>query len=142
MMLLGGAFFLLGLTPILIQNLIATGNPLVSLQTLRETSQYSFTGAKGPGLSTGNVPQTLRMYVFFYSQNNWFCAPLLLLALAGLLMTWRDLLTRLFGGLAILHILLYIQWGNADLRYTYWLHLPYLYFLIQGIHTPATWAGR
>lgn len=135
------ALFFAGLLPLLVQNALATGNPFVSSQFLRETSQYSL-NAPGAGLSMGNAGTTLSRYVRMYSDNPFYAPWALALALLGAVLGLRHLLGRTLLGIAAIHFVLYTQWGNADLRQSYFFNVPYLFFLVYGPFAVGEWLGR
>jgi len=132
--------FLVGIAPLLIQNMIATGNPILSSQTLRATDKE--VTSKGMGLSAGNASTTLQNYLEIYSNKTWFAWPWLLAAAAGLVASLRYPLGRLLAGLALAHILLYCQWGNAEQRHMYWINFPYAFFISYGIFYVSRWGCR
>lgn len=135
------ALFFAGLLPLLVQNVAATGNPFVSSQFLRETSQYSLS-APGAGLSMGNAGTTFSRYVRMYSDNPFYAPWALALALLGAVLGLRHLLGRTLLGIAAIHFVLYTQWGNADLRQSYFFNVPYLFFLVYGPFAVGEWLSR
>ncbi len=126
------ALFCAGVAPLLVQNALGTGNPLVSFQMLRETAQYSL-AAPGAGLSLGNAGTTLSRYVRMYAENPLYQAWFLALAGLGAAAALRHLLGRILLGLAAVHFALYTQWGNADLRQSYFFNVPYAFCLVLGL---------
>jgi hypothetical protein len=133
------ALFLLGVAPLLIQNAVTTGVPWVSLQSIRETRNYSL-AETGAGLSAGNVATTLRLYAKLYFGAGLFTWPALLLAAAGCLWAQRRVVGRVMLGLFVLHVALYIQWRNADPRLMYFALIPYVAFLAEGVHAALSLA--
>ncbi|NCC50973.1 MAG: hypothetical protein EOM20_07120 [Spartobacteria bacterium] len=123
--------FFAGVAPLLIQNTISTGNPLLSAQTIRETDPE--VTSRGMGLSAANTSTTLRNYIDIYSRKSWFAWPWLLLAAAGVVLTARYPVGRLLLGLGLAHILLYCQWGNAEQRHMYWTNIPYAFFVSYAV---------
>ncbi|MBU1693642.1 MAG: hypothetical protein KKC51_06725 [Verrucomicrobia bacterium] len=135
------ALFFIGLSPLLVQNAVGTGNPFISLQLLRETREYSLT-APGAGLSMGNVGSTFSRYRAMYAWNPFYAPWVMALAALGALMALRHLLGRTLLGLAVVHFILYTQWGNADLRQSYFFNLPYIFFIVHGPFGLAEWLTR
>ena len=127
---LGG---LAGLAPLLIQNVISTGNPLLSLQFAHSASNYTAPPAEGPilgpvpGLTASNILSIYLRYIDLYAASGGalFQWPALLLCLAGVVLAIRSHAGRLFLGLGLFHALLYAQWGNADFRHMYFAHVSY-----------------
>ena len=128
----GLLFVLIGAAPLLIQNALTTGNPLVSLQTLRETSEFSVNSA-GHGLSLGNVSWVVKKYVTIYSQLPLFDWKLQVLALIGIALTVKRPVGQIFLGIGLLHFGLYSMFGNAEYRHMFLAHIPYSVFLGAGI---------
>ncbi len=118
---------LIGVSPLLIQNFLVSGNPIKSMQFLRATSHYSDGGA---GMSSKHTGATLISYVTIYRYYPWFSIPCLGVALAGIVMGCRRYpLVRMLAGIFVLHLAVYFQWGNADFRHMYFAHIPYAVFL-------------
>jgi hypothetical protein len=122
--------FLIGMAPLLMQNLAATGNPMISPQMLRATD--AAVTSKGMGLAAANTTTTLENYYWILSRNNWYAWPLLMLALLGAALSLRRPLGRALAGLAIIHLALYCQWGNAEMRHIFWVNIPYAFFMSYG----------
>ncbi len=121
-----------GLLPILIQNSVATGNPLLSLQSIRETREFSITDA-GAGLSAGNTGETIRRYLNLYAGLMLFRWPFWLLALLGAVQSWRHPVGGMMLGILVTHLALYLQWGSAEFRHILLAHIPYCFFLAHGM---------
>ena len=122
---------LIGVSPLLVQNTIATGTPWVSLQLLRDKGNYSLTSFQG-GMATGNVPYTMGHYLEFYKGLWTFHWAFLILAALG---AWR--LIKQPGGRAVVliglfHLALYAQWSKAEFRHMYLAHMPYVLCLCAG----------
>ena len=129
-----GLVFLVGLSPLLIQNALATGKPWVSLQTLRATQHYTETEA-APGLAPGNWLRTLKWYkIFYYDRLLLFNVPLLLATTMGLIYSLRWPVGRVLFGMLVVHLALYLQWGNADYRHMYFVHFAYAFGLSAAIY--------
>ncbi len=133
--------FFLGLAPLLVQNAVGTGNPFMSVQLLRETSQYSLTQT-GTGLSMGNVSNTMRWYVLMYARNPFFTGAVVLLPLLGALMALRTMAGRLLLGLGVVHFVVYSQWGHADFRQSYFFNVPYAFLFVHGPFSLLEWLTR
>jgi hypothetical protein len=126
--------FAVGILPLLIQNLQGTGNPLVSLQTIRATASYT-NDAWASGMNPHNAHDTILNYIELYSKIKFFAVPMLVLAFIGIVASF----VRSFGGRAIffcviLHLSLYLQWGNADFRHMFFMNYFYAFYLIYGLY--------
>ena len=128
----GLLFAVIGASPLLVQNALTTGNPLVSLQTLRETSEFSVNSA-GHGLSLGNVSWVVKKYVAIYSLLPLFDWKFLAVALAGIAWTLKRPVGWIFLGVGLLHFGFYSMFGNAEYRHMFLAHIPYSVFLGAGI---------
>jgi hypothetical protein len=113
-----------------VQNYLCTGNPLVPLQVVRETANFSVT-EPGAGLSLGNAVNTIRDYWHLYRPMPWvgWAVPA---ALLGVVATCRTPGGQMFLGLLVSHLLLYFQWGNADYRHLYFAFVPAVFFVVSG----------
>jgi hypothetical protein len=124
------ATFAAGLAPLLVQNAMSSGNPLVSLQFVRETAEFSMTQT-GTGLRPSNLPSVFRSYTIMYNDLpaiRWTC----LLALFGLVPACRTTAGRFLLGGMLAHMAIYLQFG-PDLRHMYFAVIPYTFFLAFGI---------
>ncbi|MDA3799635.1 MAG: glycosyltransferase, partial [Kiritimatiellae bacterium] len=134
--------FLVGVAPLLIQNFQGTGNPFVSLQTIRATAEFSKEGY-GQGMNPGNSHDTIRNYIGLYKNIKFFSFPLLVIAAIGVVVAFF----RNFGGRAIffctaLHMVLYLQWGNADFRHMFFMNYFYAFYLIYGLFVIAELSAK
>lgn len=123
---------LLGLAPILLQNLVSTGNPFLSLQFAHSASNY--VSPHAPGLTAGNLFTIFTWYVELYYEEGGvlFWVPALVLAVVGARQALRCTAGRILLGLGGVHAFLYCQWGNSEFRHMYFAHLPYAAFLALG----------
>lgn len=122
---------LLGVLPLLLQNAGHTGNPLLSLQFVRETQ--TFHENVGHGAITPKVArQNVTGYWLVYREFPLFHPLFLVFAAGGLLASLRFGLVRLLAGLVAVHLALYLQWGGMDVRHMYFLHFPYAVFMALG----------
>ena len=122
---------LIGVAPLLIQNITTTGHPLVSLQMARETQPFyedADHSSLSPVLAVGNIDRYRRLYRTFPL----FALPFVTVAGLGVLVSLRTGLGRVMLGLLVVHLLLYLQWGGFDVRHMYTAHLPYAVFLAWG----------
>jgi len=140
LLVLCGVCGFLGVLPLFVQNYLATGNPLLSMQFARATAHYSLEEA-GAGLSTGNTRETLRRYVLLYRDNPFFAWPFWGLFAAGVLRVRRRPLAGLLLVFGLMHFALYSQWGNADYRHMFFAHIPFALFVAAGFIGLAQWVG-
>jgi hypothetical protein len=131
-LLLFGLCGIAGVSPLLLQNLSVMGNPLLSLQFGRAMSHYSLV-EPGHGVSTGNLGNTLIRYFIIYREYWMFWIPCLLLGAYGLIRSWRRPAGKMLFWLVVVHLALYLQWGNADFRHSFFLHLPFAVFFAAGL---------
>ncbi|MFO1491616.1 MAG: hypothetical protein U1F77_12675 [Kiritimatiellia bacterium] len=132
LLLVCAGLFLAGLMPFLLQNYLSTGNPLKSLQILRETREYSATEG-GHGLSLGNVGLTTRRYLREVYRHAFLLHwPAVLLAASALWTCRKRPFIWLVAGLLAAHLALYLQWGNADNRHMVFATLLYSILLGAG----------
>jgi hypothetical protein len=120
--LLMGLSFLVGASPILIQNYLASGNPLKSLQAVRATTAHL--EQAGYGLHYSHIPATFRGYMELYAWEGGFAVGWLVVVLAGVVVMWKRPAGRLLAGMSILHVLLYLMWGNPDYRHMFFMMIP------------------
>lgn len=126
--------FSIGVMPLLIQNMHGTGNPLISLQTIRATASYG-NDTWAEGMNPHNAHDTIINYINIYKNMNYFSWSFILLAIFGAVVA----VIQSFSGRAVflcfvLHLLLYLQWGNADLRHMFFMNYFYAFFLVYGIY--------
>ncbi len=131
--LLGALLFAVGCSPLLLQNWYLTGRPWTSLYVLRETSQFSLTDT-GAGLSAGNMFTTLQRYLDLYRPLKHLMIPYFLLAAWGWLRYRSAPITLLMLGWFILHLVLHLQWRNADFRHMYFINFPLTFLAALGVH--------
>jgi hypothetical protein len=135
----------IGLSPLLIQNLVCTGNPLTSLQFMRAAPHYA-EGSSVPdgqaGLRLRNLRYVVFWYYHLYKTLPLFQWPFLALACLGI---WPALgrptgrlLLVLTGG----HLFLYLQWGRGDFRHMYFAHVGYALLVAGGIFLLIDAAGK
>ena len=127
---------LIGTAPILIQNLLTTGHPLLSLQMVRETQPYADVGHSS--ITPLLVARNIRLYAQLYRTFPMFAIPFVGVAVVGLCASLRTGLGRTMAGLLVVHLFLYLQWGGYDVRHMYPAHLPYALFLAWGF----AWLAR
>ena len=127
----------MGVLPILVQNGLATGNPFRSLQVTRATTGLAESGGT-PSISPAHIGETFSRYFTIYRYYIMFWWPCLLAAVVGALAGWRHRFVRLCVGLTVVHLALYLQWGNADFRHMYFVHIPYVVMLAVFV----TWLFR
>lgn len=132
LVLLFGLCGVLGASPILFQNWVASGNPFRSLQVARATANLMTPGG-GSGLSPAHIGETVSRYVTLYRDYAMFWWPCMLVVLLGAVSAWRRPFIRMCIGLIIVHLALYLQWGNADFRHMYFGHIPYVILLAVGL---------
>ena len=132
LLMLFGVGGVLGASPILIQNGLSSGNPLHSLQVARATADLTTPGG-GTGLSPAHIVETFSRYCMIYRHYVLFWWPCVLTALLGVVVSWRHFFVRLCVGLVVVHLGLYLQWGNADVRHMYFVHIPYVVLLALGV---------
>lgn len=130
----------LGGSPLLIQNALASGNPLLSMQFHRETAHFA---EGGQGLAPVHASTTLSRYWRIYQELPWFHWPAVLAAVGVAAGLRRYPVVRMASGLLALHLALYLQWGNADMRHMYFAHVPYAVLMAIGagtvIRAAAAW---
>jgi len=134
--------FLVGVLPLLLQNLNGTGNPFISLQTIRATASYA-NETWASGMNPHNAHDTIINYINLYSKIKFFAIPMIVLALVGMVASF----VRSFGGRAVFfcvvfHLALYLQWGNADLRHMFFLNYFYAFYLIYGLFFIVEQVGK
>lgn len=132
LLLLFGLCGVIGASPILLQNWMSSGNPFRSLQVARATADLMTPGG-GSGLSPAHVVETFSRYVTIYRGYAMFWWPCMLVVLLGALTARRRPLVRMCVGLITVHLALYLQWGNADVRHMYFGHIPYVILLAIGL---------
>jgi hypothetical protein len=119
----------IGGSQLLVQNALATGNPLLSMQFQRETAHFV---EGGQGLAPVHAATTLSRYWVIYQALPWFHWPWLLVVAGMAAGVRRYPVVRMAAGILVLHLLLYLQWGNADLRHMYFAHVPYAILAAVG----------
>ena len=123
---------LVGAIPLLVQNTMANGNPLLSSQFARAMGQVNEGGAEG--ISPSHIQGMINNYLLMYSPLQMFSWPLLLTAGAGALVAIRKgMIGSIFAGLLLTHWAIYFQWSNADFRHMFFAHFPYALFLATGL---------
>jgi hypothetical protein len=129
--LLMGVVFLIGASPILIQNYLASGNPLRSLQTIRAVTAHA--EQAGHGLHYSHMPATFKGYMDLYVWQGAFAVWWLLVVLAGVVVMWRRPAGRILAAMTVLHVSLYLMWGNPDFRHMYFLVVPCAVFSAAAV---------
>ena len=129
---LGGLLFIIGCSPLLLQNWYLTGAPWTSLYVLRETSEFSV-AETGAGLSAGNLAMTFGRYMNMYQPYWPGLLPLGLMAVWGAWRWRKHPAGWLWCGWFILHVGLYLQWGNADFRHMYFANFAVIFFAMAGV---------
>ena len=159
---------LLGLAPLLAHNTLATGNPLVSPQTIRATTtadkliedvdplvNTEASHASGLQLGFNRMARMGHWYWWTYRHKRVF--PLghpgiALAALIGLLFLCRRPLGWFLFGLMLFHLALYLNWGNMDPRHMLFGIFLYgiclvagayfsLHILLRMLRVPIGWAA-
>ena len=130
-----GVFFVIGCSPILIQNLLATGNPLYSLQSARAFPD-PLASVGGAGWRWANYKHTTVATWLMYSELAGFRYIYLLPLLVGAILAAKHRVGRVILIMLMLHCALYLGWGNAEFRHMYFITIPTALFFTLGLALP------
>ena len=132
-----------GILPLFVQNISTSGNPFRSLQVERATREFTPT-EPGFGFSGGNIPNTVERYVGKYVGE--FGATLLVVIIVlvciGFLCRRRAPIVQAMSSLFLVHVMVYICWGNAEFRHSYFAHIPICLCFALGLVQLFEWVLR